>query len=45
MLGFFAEIGCQFPQFPFVAQTRGWNAEDMENNIDYVKNSQLFMMA
>lgn len=41
MLGFFAEIGCQFPQFPYVAHTRGWNAEDMENNIDYVQNSQL----
>lgn len=41
MMSFFAEIGCQFPQFPFVAHTRGWNAEDMENNIDYVQNSEL----
>jgi len=41
MLGFFAEIGCQFPQFPYVAHTRGWNAEDMENNINYVKTSKL----
>ncbi len=41
MMSFFAEIGCQFPQFPFVARTRGWNSEDMENNIDYVKTSKL----
>jgi multimeric flavodoxin WrbA/nitrite reductase/ring-hydroxylating ferredoxin subunit len=41
MLGFFSEIGCQFPQFPYVAHTRGWNAEDMENNINYVKTSKL----
>lgn len=41
MMSFFAEIGCQFPQFPFVAHTRGWNAEDMENNIEYVKTSKL----
>ncbi|MGB5528410.1 MAG: Rieske 2Fe-2S domain-containing protein, partial [Ignavibacteriaceae bacterium] len=41
MLGFFAEIGCQFPQFPYVAHTRGWNAEDMENNINYVNTSKL----
>jgi len=39
MLGFFAEIGCQFPQFPYVAHTRGWSAEDMENNQRYVQDS------
>ncbi len=33
MLSFFAELGFLFPQFPFVAHTRGWTAEDMENNI------------
>lgn len=32
MLGFFAELGVQFPQFPYVAHSRGWSAEDMENN-------------
>ena len=31
LLGFFAEVGCQFPQFPFIAHSRGWSAEDMEN--------------
>jgi multimeric flavodoxin WrbA/nitrite reductase/ring-hydroxylating ferredoxin subunit len=39
MLAFFGELGCQFPQFPFVAHSRGWSAEDMERNIDYVRNS------
>lgn len=33
MLGFFSELGVQFPQYPYVAHSRGWNAEDMENNI------------
>jgi len=40
MMGFFGELGCQFPQFPFVAHSRGWSAEDMERNIDYVKGSR-----
>jgi nitrite reductase/ring-hydroxylating ferredoxin subunit/multimeric flavodoxin WrbA len=39
MLGFFAEIGCQFPQFPYIAHSRGWSAEDMENNQTYVRQS------
>ena len=41
MLGFFAEIGCQFPQFPYIAHSRGWSAEDMENNMRYVRGSKL----
>jgi multimeric flavodoxin WrbA/nitrite reductase/ring-hydroxylating ferredoxin subunit len=40
MLTFFAEIGCQFPTHPFIAHSRGWSAEDMENNIKYVEQSQ-----
>jgi multimeric flavodoxin WrbA/nitrite reductase/ring-hydroxylating ferredoxin subunit len=40
MLGFFAEIGCVFPQFPYIAHSRGWSAEDMERNVDYVKQSE-----
>ncbi|MGD9645907.1 MAG: NAD(P)H-dependent oxidoreductase, partial [Pirellulales bacterium] len=40
MLGFFAELGCQFPQFPYIAHSRGWSAEDMENNVRYVEASQ-----
>ena len=39
MLGFFAEIGCQFPQFPYIAHSRGWSAEDMENNEQDVRDS------
>ena len=39
MLGFFAEIGCLFPPFPYVAHSRGWSAEDMENNVRSVETS------
>jgi nitrite reductase/ring-hydroxylating ferredoxin subunit/multimeric flavodoxin WrbA len=39
MLGFFAEIGCVFPPFPYVAHSRGWSAEDMENNVRSVQDS------
>jgi len=39
MLGFFAEIGCTFPQFPYIAHSRGWSAEDMERNVAYVMRS------
>ncbi len=39
MLGFFGEIGCHFPQFPYIAHSRGWSAEDMERNIAYVMMS------
>jgi len=40
MLGFFAEIGCVFPPFPYVAHSRGWSAEDMENNVRAVESSE-----
>jgi multimeric flavodoxin WrbA/nitrite reductase/ring-hydroxylating ferredoxin subunit len=40
LLTFFAELGFSFPQFPFIAHSRGWSAEDMERNVDYVKKSQ-----
>jgi len=40
MLGFFAEIGCTFPQFPYIAHSRGWSAEDMERNVAYVQQSE-----
>lgn len=39
MLGFFAELGFVFPPYPYIATSRGWAAEDMENNIKYVANS------
>jgi len=40
-LGFFGEIGCQFPQFPYVAHLRGWSAEDLERNQVAVQQSTL----
>ena len=40
MLGFFAELGFIFPQFPYIAHSRGWSREDMERNVDIVRSSQ-----
>jgi nitrite reductase/ring-hydroxylating ferredoxin subunit/multimeric flavodoxin WrbA len=40
VLTFFAELGCQFPQFPFIAHSRGWSAEDMERNVAVVQRSE-----
>jgi multimeric flavodoxin WrbA len=40
MLGFFAELGFLFPQFPYVAHSRGWTAEDMERNVEELRTSQ-----
>jgi len=40
MLGFFAEVGCQFPQFPYITRSHGWSAEDMENNTRVVETSK-----
>ena len=39
MLGFFAELGFLFPQFPYVAHSRGWSREDMEANVEIVRGS------
>jgi nitrite reductase/ring-hydroxylating ferredoxin subunit/multimeric flavodoxin WrbA len=39
MLGFFAELGFVFPPFPYIAHSRGWSAEDMEDNIAYVEKT------
>ena len=39
MLGFFAELGFLFPQFPYVAHSRGWSREDMEENVRIVQDS------
>jgi len=39
LLGFFGELGFLFPQFPYVAHSRGWSAEDMENNVEIVRTS------
>ncbi|QIG51761.1 Rieske 2Fe-2S domain-containing protein [Nordella sp. HKS 07] len=40
MLGFFAELGFHFPQFPYIAHSRGWAAEDMERNVAEVRTSE-----
>lgn len=39
MLGFFSELGFNFPQFPYIAHSRGWSAEDMERNVSMVQHS------
>ena len=40
MLGFFSELASIFPQFPFIAHSRGWTHEDMENNVEIVRTSK-----
>jgi len=40
LLMFFSELGFYFPQFPFIAHSRGWSAEDMEHNVDEVLKSE-----
>ncbi len=40
MLGFFAELGFLFPQFPYVAHSRGWSHEDMERNVEILRASE-----
>src|SRR6059036_1252834 len=39
MLTFWSELGFVFPQFPFIAHSRGWDAEDMQNNVRQVRAS------
>ncbi len=40
LLGFFAELGCHLPPFPYIAHSRGWSAEDMERNVRAVQGSE-----
>ncbi len=40
MLGFFAELGFLFPQFPYIAHSRGWSHEDMERNVEVLRSSE-----
>lgn len=40
LLSFFTELGFHIPQFPFIAHSRGWTAEDMEHNIAAVQHSE-----
>ena len=39
MMLFFTELGFDVPQFPFIAHSRGWSAEDMERNVAYVRRN------
>ena len=39
MFTFWSELGFVFPPFPFIAHSRGWDAEDMQNNVRQVKAS------
>jgi len=39
-LGFFSELGFMFPQFPYIAHSRGWSAEDMERNVQHLQHSE-----
>jgi multimeric flavodoxin WrbA len=40
MMGFFSEIGYLLPQFPYIAHSLGWEAEDMERNVRFVEDSE-----
>ena len=40
LMNFFGELGCHFPQFPYIAHSRGWSAEDMERNVEFVEHSR-----
>ena len=40
MMTFWSELGFVFPPFPFIAHSRGWDAEDMQNNVRQVKASE-----
>src|SRR3989454_3698305 len=40
MLTFWSELGFLFPPFPFIAHSRGWDAEDMQNNVRQVRASE-----
>lgn len=39
LLTFWGELGFAVPPFPFIAHSRGWDAEDMERNVRQVKAS------
>jgi len=45
LLTFWSELGFVFPQFPFIAHSRGWDAEDMENNVRQVRASEALRVA
>ena len=42
---FWSELGFVFPPFPFIAHSRGWDAEDMQNNVRQVRESEALRLA
>jgi multimeric flavodoxin WrbA/nitrite reductase/ring-hydroxylating ferredoxin subunit len=40
MMTFWSQLGFVFGKFPFVGWTRGWYAEDTENNLDKMKTNK-----
>src|SRR5690348_1892039 len=40
LLTFWSQLGFVFGKFPFVGWTRGWYAEDTENNFDNMKDNE-----
>jgi hypothetical protein len=38
-------LAVQFPQFPYIAHSRGWSAEDMERNVEIVRSSEALKSA
>lgn len=40
MMMFFGQLGFLFPKNPFIGHSRGWAAEDMDNNITYVRSNK-----
>lgn len=42
---FWSELGFTFPAFPFIAHSRGWDAEDMQNNVRQVRASEALKAA
>jgi len=45
LLTFWGELGFAVPPFPFIAHSRGWDAEDMERNVRQVKASEALRTA
>ena len=45
LLTFWSELGFAVPPFPFIAHSRGWDAEDMERNVKQVKASDALRKA
>ena len=40
LMMFWSELGFVFGKFPFVGWSRGWYAEDTENNLNTMKDNQ-----